>query len=294
LKQFLKKIISPFRLEEFLFLFLFAPVLFLSLTISSHSFDLFTQEFITLSSAIILLFLSIFIKNRFFEILRECLPIIFFYSIYVNLYHLIPFLNPKDYDQILLKIDQFIFGIQPSVWMQKIMFKRLTDYLIICYSLFYFYPAIFALILYFKKGYPDFRKLANSLILCFYLGYIGYILVPAIGPRYTIKDQYTKPIEASVVTSNLLTTLDRLETTKRDCFPSLHNGITLLILLFAFKYQRKFFFIFLPIASGLFLGTIYLRVHYFVDLLAGFVLGLICFALSADLYKKWDENRIGV
>ena len=294
MKQFLKKIISPFRLEEFLFLFLFAPVLLFSLSKSSHSFDLFTQEFITLFSAIILLSISILINNRFFKIPRECLPTIFIYSIYVNLYHLIPFLNPKDADQILLRIDQLIFGIQPSVWMQRIMFRGLTDYLIICYSFFYFYPVIFALILYFNKGYSNFRRLANSLILCFYIGFIGYILVPAIGPRYTIKEQYTKPLEASVVTNTLFTTLNRLETTKRDCFPSLHNAITLLVLLFAFKYQRKFFFFSLPVASGLFLGTIYLRVHYFVDLLAGFILGLICFVLTADLYKKWEENRIGV
>ena len=53
----------------------------------------------------------------------------------------------------------------------------------------------------------------------------------------------------------------------------------------------QFCFCFLPKALGLFLGTIYLRVHYFVDLVAGFILGLICFAQSADYIENGKVEK---
>src|SRR5574341_1176736 len=84
--------------------------------------------------------------------------------------------------------------------------------------------------------------------------------------------------------------LDFLQPTQRDCFPSLHNAITLLVLIFGFKYHRKFFWGFLPFGLGLFLGTIYLRYHYGVDLLSGWILGLICFWKSADLNRWWETK----
>jgi membrane-associated phospholipid phosphatase len=41
---------------------------------------------------------------------------------------------------------------------------------------------------------------------------------------------------------------------------------------------------------GLFLGTVYLRYHYGIDVICGWILGLICFRLGADLNRWWETG----
>ncbi len=211
-------------------------------------------------------------------------------AIYSNSYKLIRLFNISDADQLLFKIDQLLFRTQPSVWLEKINLPFLTDYLTITYFLYYFYPVVLGLIFYFKQEWEILRKYAVAIVICFYLGYLGYLLVPAIGPRLYRPEIYSQELQSSSFSQQLRDTLDFLQPTQRDCFPSLHNAITLLVLIFGFRYHRKFFWGFLPFGLGLFLGTIYLRYHYGVDLLFGWLLGLICFWKSADLNRWWEAK----
>jgi membrane-associated phospholipid phosphatase len=286
MKNFLTSIKSLFRIEELGFFIFFFLILLSFFNLSQENLNLWDLEKLVLFFTLLMTVLVISVSNPTLKIIRDWLPILFFLSIFLNLHSLIDFLNSNDYDQALIKVDQLIFGIQPSVWLEKFIWTPLTDFLSICYSLFYFYPLPLAVILYLRKGkYRDFRNYAISIILCFYLGFLGYILVPALGPRFTL--QYEQELKGSFFSENLRCMLDQMELTKRDVFPSLHNALTLLVLLFAFKYEKKIFYPFLPLALGLFLSTIYLRYHYGIDVICGWILGLICFRLGADLNRWW-------
>ena len=289
MRKLLSLLKSLVRFEEIGFLIFFFLILFSFFGQSRTNLDPFHLEKLMLFFALFLMILVISSPVRILKVVRDWLPILFFFSIFFNLHSLIDSLNPGDYDESLIRVDQLIFGTQPSLWMEKFIRPALTDFTTICYSLFYFYPIAFAAILYLRKSkFRDFRKYATSIILCFYLGFLGYILVPAIGPRFTL--EYTQELKGSSFSENIRSTIDEMESTKRDVFPSLHNAITLLILLFAFKYEKKFFYPFLPVALGLFLGTIYLRYHYGIDLIFGWILGLICFRLGADLNRWWETG----
>lgn len=290
MRQLINKIIFLFRLEEFLFLFLFTPALISSLTLSEQRFPFFSLEWLSLIATTSILLLTIFIKKPFLKVVRDWLPPFFLYAIYVNLHHIIFIINPKDFDPIFLKIDKIFFGTHPTIFLEKIIFSPLTDFLTICYVFYFFYPLILGLIFYLRKEFSNFRKYISTVILCFYLGFVGFVLFPAVGPRYTLQDQYTKPLEGCEFTSNLRDVLDKLEKTKKDCFPSLHNAITLLVFLFFYRYQKKLTLFFLPLVLGIFLATIYLRYHYFADILAGWTLGLICFMSTADLNIRWKAK----
>jgi membrane-associated phospholipid phosphatase len=54
----------------------------------------------------------------------------------------------------------------------------------------------------------------------------------------------------------------------RDCFPSGHTCLTLMVLIDAWRHARRFFWFVLPAGILLFISTIGLRFHYGVDLLA--------------------------
>jgi len=87
--------------------------------------------------------------------------------------------------------------------------------------------------------------------------------------------------------------VDKNETNQFDCFPSGHTMISTTLLLFAFLLFRKSFWFYLPIVTLLIFSTVYLKYHYFIDLVVGFVLGAIAVPISMKLYEKWNKEFPG-
>ena len=58
----------------------------------------------------------------------------------------------------------------------------------------------------------------------------------------------------------------------RAAFPSLHAAVSLVALVYAWRFVRAWFWMLLPFCSGLWVSTVYLRHHYVVDLIAGWML----------------------
>ena len=146
--------------------------------------------------------------------------------------------------------------------------------------------------LYVRKNYHAFRETLVSVILTFYIGYIGYVFFPAVGPKFTMAHLFETSLSGSYITDRLSFLMDYeiSEYTRRDCFPSLHNGVIFLILLFAFKHQKTYAFIFLPFAIALFISTLYLRYHYFIDMIAGFILATAMFYLGPIINNYWERK----
>jgi membrane-associated phospholipid phosphatase len=122
----------------------------------------------------------------------------------------------------------------------------------------------------------------------YYVSFIGYILFPAIGPRYALTHLYSVPLEGSFITDFVRDTLNALEHNKRDCMPSGHTQIVLMVLFLAHRYERILLYIFIPIICALILSTVYLRYHYVIDLFVGAGLAIGCVIIGALLYRWWS------
>jgi len=122
----------------------------------------------------------------------------------------------------------------------------------------------------------------------YYISIIGYILFPAIGPRYALTHLYSVPLEGSFLTDFVRDTLNTLEHNKRDCMPSGHTQIVLVALYLAHRYEKFLFYLFVPIICALILSTIYLRYHYVIDLLVGMALAIGCLIVGPRLYRGWN------
>jgi membrane-associated phospholipid phosphatase len=81
-------------------------------------------------------------------------------------------------------------------------------------------------------------------------------------------------------------TINSLEKTKFDVFPSGHTMISVAVLLVALKRARDVFWWLLPIATGLIIATVYCRFHYVVDLIAGALLAVVTVPFGDWLYEK--------
>jgi len=136
-----------------------------------------------------------------------------------------------------------------------------------------------------------FRLTLVSVMPCFYPGCFLYVLFLAASPRIILKDMYTLQFNGTPIADAALKIINLVPSDARHVFASLHTAVTLLSLLFAYKYIRRLFWIMLPFCTGLILSTVYLRHHYVVDLIAGFALGILAFIFAPRIDSWWRSTN---
>jgi membrane-associated phospholipid phosphatase len=251
-----------------------------------------------LGGYILLLLLALFISDarwRWREIfigrvLCDFSPIFFIVVIYELLGGITPYLRP-DVDNLLIKIDLALFGVYPTIWLERFFIGWAADILALAYASYYFIPLILILILYFRGKTEEFSLATSTLLLGFYISYTGYILMPAIGPRFTLVSLQQVPLQGGIIFSSVANILNSLEGNNHDCFPSGHTLVVLISLWFALKYERPLFWIYLPICIALICSTVYLRYHYVIDIIAGIVFAGITLLLGPRLWAWWAGHR---
>jgi len=216
-------------------------------------------------------------------------PVLFIIVIYESLGDLIQHLQP-DVDPRLIQIDFSIFGVEPTLWMQQWIVPWLTDLLSLAYLSYYFLPVVLIVVLYLRGRTADLERSIFVLAFGYYVSFIGYILFPAVGPRYAMAHLYTVPLQGSFITDFVRDTLNALEHNRRDCMPSGHTQIVLIVLYLAHRYQKFLFYLFFPIVCALLLSTIYLRYHYVIDLMVGTTLAILCMILGPLLHRWWNAE----
>lgn len=188
------------------------------------------------------------------------------------------------FDDWLIKTDYLIFGAHPTVWTERLINPFLTAVLQLAYISYYFMPISLGITLIAKQRRAEFEKALFGIVLCFYLSYIGYLLVPAIGPRFTLNGIQTTGLEAGPFITWIQETLNSLEHNKTDAFPSGHTAIALVTLYYSLTFREKMLSaVLLPAAFALIVSTVYLRYHYVVDVIAGIALAGATIALAPKL-----------
>ncbi len=221
------------------------------------------------------------------ELVRDAMPFLFCANIYGNLHDLIRFYGARDITAELHLWDLRLFGGEPTIWAERFIHPVLTDFFTVCYWLFYVLAPLLGLFLYLKKDWMAFRYTMVSVVLCLYLGYIGYVAWPASAPRLAIPGAYTVELSGTPVLDYTRGAVAAIPLTAHGAFPSLHCAVALLALLLAWKHLRWFFWVQLPFGVGLIVGTIYLRHHWVVDILAGFVLTIFAYWAGPALERWW-------
>jgi membrane-associated phospholipid phosphatase len=231
-------------------------------------------------------------RNGFFRICYDLIfPTISILVIFDSLEQLVHYLNPGDIDPLLIRLDYMIFKGYPTVMMEKIMTPLLTDILQVAYSSYYFLPVTLGIVLKLKKRDAAFDRSLFFIMLCFYLSYLGYMLMPAIGPRFTMNHLQNSELQGLFLAHPIQELLNRLEGIKRDAFPSGHTGIALTVLYLAFKFEKRLFCIYSPFVIALVFSTVYCRYHYVVDVIAGVFLTLLTIVLG-EIYYGYRSREI--
>ncbi len=225
--------------------------------------------------------------------IRGWYPVVLIPITYKELGYLIPLIHPRDFDAALAGIDQRFLGVHPTVWLERLTWPPLTEVLQLTYSSYYFLPLVLGVVLWRQRSFEKFHFWVFIVVLGFYLSYLGYIAVPAIGPRFlaSIVEAQTIPLTGVWLFEPVRAMLDRAEGITRDCFPSGHTELTLLVLVYARRFHRRVFWWLLPLGTGVIISTVYLRYHYVIDVVAGALLTGAIVMIAKPLYRVLGGNE---
>ncbi len=231
----------------------------------------------------------------YWEVVRDWFPfllvLMMYYSLWGDATHLIV---RADRDHLLIAWDQRLFGVQASVAFERFISPALTGWMSFAYFFHLLNIPIVACFVYLRRPRTHFREMmCGVMVICFF-GILGYLLVPAIGPLYTLRDRYTVPLTEPLAIFHSQVDFMDFARIRRDVFPSLHTGMSFLVWLYAYRNSPRLFWILAPFILSLWVSTVYLRYHYLVDVFAGLLLAPLSFLLSNWLFRRFSEIRMSI
>lgn len=231
-------------------------------------------------------------------------PMVFFS--FKELYYMVrPIHFGRDYDDVLIAIDRWAFGVNPTEWLARVSYPAVTELLQIAYTLFFFLLILVGVELYRRHNLDLFHFFMFTGTYGFFLSYLGYFFLPAVGPRFTLHDfaGLDSELPGLWLTPYLRWFVNAGESipmgvpnavalvgTQRDVFPSGHTMMTLVVFFFCGRYRLKVRWFVYVTGTLLIIATVYQRYHYVVDLLGGATFTLLCLSTAPSLYVYIKTN----
>lgn len=191
-------------------------------------------------------------------------------------------------DDTIIELEQHIFGVQPTLWIEQFISKPLTEWLMFAYVIYIpLYPTLCG-VLYFTHGERAVEDYFFTLGLTNILCDIGFILFPVASPLYHIPHLYSVPLEGWVWTflGEFVRTHFHFA---GGSIPSPHAAAATIMWVMAYRYHRISFWILSPIILSLYVSTFYCRYHYLTDAVVGIVTALVALRLAPYLMKQWER-----
>ncbi len=195
-----------------------------------------------------------------------------------------------------LRMGGFFYSVEGGfiLLFQSVASTPLTQYFSFIYIYAYAFLLIFPVIAYFTlRDTETLRRLLTAYTLNYTLGAILYVLVHAFGPR-----QYFGVMEIETMLYDFQPAYQYLTREVNDytnVFPSLHTSLSATVLLFAIRTRAQFplwFPVAAIIAVSVWISTMYLGIHWAIDVVAGIALAIACVALADRLVDRWDIARL--
>lgn len=229
--------------------------------------------------------------------LRAYVPFLACMGVYEMNKKLIPAIRGETlYDVQMAQFDIWLIGDLSAALVRKFFDQQwITDLIGLvglrqidiheaCYISYVYAAPALAMALWFLGRREHFNRFMGALVITGALAYIGYVLVPVVGPKYVFEDRWLQ------ATTSALSFMDDIKDRNRDCFPSLHTAWTTLFLIASWKGIRPLFWVYLPVGIGVYIATFYGGYHYIPDIIAGHALAIFAWWAAKPLRQWWDRR----
>ncbi len=230
---------------------------------------------------------------RWSPVLIDWLPLPLVVLTYGMLHAVVPACWEATIDGSLASADRALFGDHLGVVLEPFTSTPLTLLMAICYASYYVVPVALAW-RWWRRDRLAFRELMIGEVGALFVGYLGYLFLPAVGPHAHLPAAtFGAALEGDFIGAAIRALNARHGGVfPRDAFPSLHTANAVTALIVVWRRERRLFVACAPVLGGLIVATMYLRFHYAVDVLAGAALAVAWHALVVRLVAVESAQRI--
>ena len=162
------------------------------------------------------------------EFLRMMLPFLLCVALYANLHDTVRYVNSHDIHPYLAAAEQWLFGGQPVLWAERFITPARTEFFNFFYVNFHLVAPSVIFLLWFGGRRVEARRVLLAVILCFYSGYVLYVIFPAAPPRlyYESLGAFHVSLTGGPITRLQNALIDIMPNhAARAAFPSLHSAV---------------------------------------------------------------------
>ena len=213
-------------------------------------------------------------------------------------------------DHHFASLEQSVFGCQPALLFSEQWTSPLWSELMYLGYSSYFVLFVTVVLYYFFKRYQEFEYASFIVLGSFFLFYVVFVLLPVTGPQYYFLAAGLDNIRQGIFPNvgDYFMTHDEMmimpgwqdgwfyqfmvhahATGERPtaAFPSSHVGITVVLLLLAWRSGSRRLLCFVAVMLALMcLATVYIRAHYAIDVAAGLFVGIVFYFILQYFYLR--------
>jgi len=196
------------------------------------------------------------------------------------------------HDAFFEAADQAIFGFQPAREFSRALGSPpiLNEIMFGAYFTYFAFMVFSVWIPYLKGDRAEgerqmFTVAATMAIVC-----VWYVFFRVQGPKYwlpDLRDSWYDGIKGGLFVNLFQRSLAKA-TLSGAAFPSTHVILTLTTLALAFRNDRRFFAVYVPVALLILCSTVYIYAHWAADVIGGMLVAAILPPLFYRLYPKAD------
>lgn len=201
-------------------------------------------------------------------LLRDFFPVVVVVAVFMLLEQVIAGVNPRRFDAYFSALDARWFPTLVPAWRNA--FDRapaFTDAVYVAYVSYYALPIVAAFHAR-RRGPAALEVAAFAILLAFYCSFAGYLLFPTAGPRLAPADE-ARAVGGGAISDAVRAFLHAAERTRLDAFPSGHTAIALVSAAVGARIVPRHAGALLAWAGAVVFSTVYIHVHYVVDVVAG-------------------------
>jgi membrane-associated phospholipid phosphatase len=197
--------------------------------------------------------------------------------------------TPARWDAYLAALDVRWLGWLVDAWQGALGRPAwLIDAMSLAYVSFYAVPLAVGIGVYLRRP-REFDRYALATEAAFFIPYVGYLLMPAIGPRKAFEGGVE--MGGTAIGAAARAFIRAVELNVTDAFPSGHTSVLLVVLAFGWRLLPRWRVPLTIVVASIIFSTVYLSYHYAVDILAGALVAL-AMPLFAPLARAFTPYAV--
>jgi len=215
---------------------------------------------------------------------RHWYPHLFFLFCFEELGKLVHLVTPGWQDTKLIAFDQWLTGVNPSLWLERFAHPALNEFMQFAYFTYFVYLLILGGILYYRRDLKSYWAVMTYSAVGYAFGYVISMFFPVQSPWFTLSGLWHGDLTGGPFTA-LINFIEKCGRVRGAAFPSEHVAGSIAALWGAWRHRRWLFWVMMPLVMCMCASTVWGRYHYIADVFGGMATGTLGYVIGSWLMK---------